>query len=97
MEKMENITIYEVPLVCGLTIVHPEIEKIYSTQFGSSDIEIDFIKTLKNCKKNLSKILNCKNEDLVIMSGEGMVALWASLKSVIIPGKTKVLSVSNGN
>lgn len=64
------------------------------TDFGCSDIEPEFVELYLQNVKLLQTLLNTTN-DVVIMSGEGMVILWGALKSVLKPGD-KVLCVSSG-
>ena len=85
---------YKIPLVPGPTSVPEFIRKQYLTDFGSADLEEPFFELYAKTQKNLQIFLNTKNK-VAIMSGEGMVALWGAMKSVLTKGD-KVLCVSSG-
>jgi aspartate aminotransferase-like enzyme len=91
-------------LVPGPTLVPEKIREIYSRQWPSPDLDPDFAQTYKRAASALGQLLGLKPnscltpEDpgqVVIMSGEGMVALWAAVKSMIRPGD-RVLAIDNG-
>jgi len=76
--------------------VLPEIASVYLTDFGSPDLEDAFFEQYARVQELLKKLLFCgPSGDVVIMSGEGMVALWGGLKSVLKPGD-KVLALASG-
>lgn len=79
----------------GPTDVHPDVLKTFSTNFGSADLEEEFFETYSRTADKLGLFLGTKGANISFLSGEGMVALWGALKSVIRPGD-KVLAVSNG-
>jgi aspartate aminotransferase-like enzyme len=81
-------------LVPGPTTVSPAVLNAFVENFASSDIEDDFWDDYKGLQTALQAILQTSN-DIVIMSGEGMVVLWGAMKSVIQPGD-KVVAVVNG-
>mmetsp|Transcript_14063 Transcript_14063/g.31902 ORF Transcript_14063/g.31902 Transcript_14063/m.31902 type:complete len:367 (-) Transcript_14063:52-1152(-) len=81
-------------LVPGPTSVSPAVLKAFVENYGSSDLEEEFWGEYMGLQKSLQDILQTSN-DIAIMSGEGMVALWGAMKSVIQTGDT-VLSVVNG-
>ena len=66
----------------------------YCLDLGSPDIEDEFFEDYASCVSLLKKVLMTKN-DVIIMSGEGMVALWGTMKSLVKRGDS-VLSVCNG-
>lgn len=85
---------YNIPLVPGPTSVPLDNRKPYLIDYGSSDLESDFFHLLRsNCEK-IQKGLFTKN-DVIILTGEGMVALWGALNSTLRPGD-KLLAISNG-
>ena len=85
---------YAVPLIPGPTSVPEYVRKCYLTDFGSADLEEPYFQLYINTENKLQNLLNTKNK-VAIMSGEGMVALWGAMKSVLKPGD-KVLAVSSG-
>lgn len=85
---------YPIGLVPGPVSVPQDIRDIYTINFGSADLEDDFFETYDEAGNLLKEVLSTKN-DVVIMSGEEMLALWGALKSTL-PSGSKVLAVSNG-
>lgn len=86
--------IYPVPMVPGPVKVPPEILQAYQTNYGSGDLEADFVTLYNQTESNLQQILGTQNR-VVIQTGEGMLALWAALKSCLRPGD-KVLAIATG-
>lgn len=89
MKKPNNI--YLVP---GPVIVPAEVSAIYQRQLGSADLEPEFFATYAATEKLWQQILDTRNS-LVMMTGEGMLGLWAGLKSCLKNGD-KVLALTNG-
>lgn len=63
-------------------------EHYANTFYGSGDLEPECLKAYGDCCSSLEQLLSFESErakggSTVIMSGEGMVGLWAGLKSVI--------------
>ncbi|HIE51679.1 MAG TPA: alanine--glyoxylate aminotransferase family protein [Armatimonadetes bacterium] len=85
---------YEVPLVPGPTMVSPEVLAAYRRDFGSPDLEPEYARLYAETQELLRRILGTRNR-FAIMTGEGMLALWAGLKSCLRSGDT-VLAVSTG-
>jgi len=85
---------YPIPLVPGPVSVPQAVREAYLTDYGSPDLEGDFFDLYAACERQLQQILATQN-DVTIHSGEGMLALWAALKSVLRPGD-RVLAVANG-
>lgn len=85
---------YEVGLVPGPVSVPPELRAVFQINYGSADLEEEFFTLYTRCESHLGKILATRNR-VAIQSGEGMIALWGALKSVLRPGD-KVLAVANG-
>eukprot|EP00028_Trichosphaerium_sp_Am-I-7-wt_P012861 CAMPEP_0168508790 /NCGR_PEP_ID=MMETSP0405-20121227/347_1 /TAXON_ID=498012 /ORGANISM="Trichosphaerium sp, Strain Am-I-7 wt" /LENGTH=170 /DNA_ID=CAMNT_0008526039 /DNA_START=1142 /DNA_END=1654 /DNA_ORIENTATION=+ len=61
----------------------------------SADIDDEFYELYDSVTKKLEKMLYAPKGSAVVMVGEGMLALWAGLKSTLKPGD-KVLSVATG-
>jgi aspartate aminotransferase-like enzyme len=85
---------YEVGLVPGPISIPPEIRAVFQIDYGSPDLEEEFFSLYEQCESDLRKILATRNR-VTIQSGEGMLALWGALKSVLRQGD-KVLAVANG-
>lgn len=78
----------------GPVSVPAEVLNAGNVNFGSADLEKDYINLYKRTEKALKRIMRTKN-DVVIQTGEGMLALWSALKSTLLPGD-KVLALSTG-
>ena len=85
---------YEIPLVPGPTAVCQEVLAAYHVDYGSADLEPEFLKLYADAQSKLQQIMDTKNQ-MALMSGEGMVALWGALKSAVQPGD-KVLAIATG-
>jgi aspartate aminotransferase-like enzyme len=85
---------YEVGLVPGPIAIPSELREVFQINYGSADLEEEFFALYRECESQLGKILATRN-CVAIQSGEGMLALWGALKSVLRPGD-KVLAVANG-
>ena len=85
---------YPIPMVPGPVKVLPEVLDAYTTDYGSGDLETDFLELYNQTEANLKKIFATKNQ-IAIQTGEGMLALWGALKSCILPGD-RVLSIASG-
>ena len=85
---------YPIPMVPGpVSVPRPVLEK-YLVDYGSGDIETEYLELYNQTETNLQKLLNTQNR-VAIQSGEGMLALWGALKSCILPGD-KVLCLASG-
>ena len=85
---------YIIPMVPGPVSVPQDILDVANVNYGSADIEADYIQLYKATEKVLQKIMQTRNS-VVIQTGEGMLALWSALKSTMVPGD-KVLAISTG-
>ncbi len=85
---------YPLPLVPGPVSVPPEVRAAYAVDYGSADMEEEFFALYAECEAGLRKVVETENQ-IAILSGEGMLALWSALKSVVRPGE-RVLAVSSG-
>ena len=81
-------------MVPGPVKVPEEILAAYQINYGSGDLETEFLELYNKTETNLKKIFGTQNR-ITIQSGEGMLALWGALKSCIVPGD-RVLSVATG-
>lgn len=85
---------YAIPLVPGPVSVPAAVRNVYAQDFGASDLEVDFFDLYSRCERGLQTLLATQNQ-VAILSGEGMLALWGAMKSVIRPGD-RVLAVATG-
>lgn len=85
---------YTIPLVPGPVRIPEAVRAVYGIDFGSSDLEDEFFALYTRCETKLQTLL-ATQYPIAILSGEGMVALWAAMKSVIKPGD-RVLAVATG-
>lgn len=85
---------YPIPMVPGPVRVPPEVLAAYAVDFGSGDLEPEFLELYNRCEAGLQRILATKNK-VAIQTGEGMLALWGALKSCLRPGEG-VLSIATG-
>jgi len=85
---------YNIPMVPGPVLVPEIILEAGNNNFGSPDLETEFLDLYNETEKNLQQILNTKNK-IVIQSGEGMLALWSAMKSCL-KKDDKVLCIATG-
>ena len=85
---------YQIPLVPGPTRVPEPVRRAYLTDYASADLEPEYSQLYADVQDQLRIILTTRNQ-MAIMTGEGMIALWGALKSCIRPGE-RMLAVSTG-
>jgi len=85
---------YSIPMVPGPVKVAQEVLDAYQINYGSGDLETEFLDLYNRTEANLQKVFGTKNR-VAIQTGEGMLALWGALKSCIVPGD-RVLAVATG-
>ena len=85
---------YPIPMVPGPVHVPKYIRQVYQQDFGSADMEPEFLQLYNQTEKNLQKMMGTENQ-VAILTGEGMLALWSALKSCLVPGD-RVLSLATG-
>lgn len=85
---------YRIALVPGPVSIPPAILEAYNADYASADLEDDFFQLYSECEFGLQNLLGTRN-DVAILAGEAMVALWGALKSAISPGD-RVLAVATG-
>jgi aspartate aminotransferase-like enzyme len=81
-------------MVPGPVRVPEEIRAVYETDYGSGDLEPEYLELYNRTEASLQKIFATENK-VVIQTGEGMLALWAALKSCLRPGE-RVLALATG-
>ena len=85
---------YPIPMVPGPVKVPRKIMDAYQINYGSADLESEFFELYNQAEANLKTIMETQNQ-VVIQTGEGMLALWGALKSCLSPGD-RVLSIATG-
>ncbi|HIX02555.1 MAG TPA: alanine--glyoxylate aminotransferase family protein [Candidatus Odoribacter faecigallinarum] len=85
---------YKIPMVPGPTSVSHEVLEAGMVNFGSADLERDYVDLYVETGKMLGKIMQTEHT-VVIQTGEGMLALWGALKSSLRAGD-RVLVLSTG-
>lgn len=85
---------YPIPMVPGPVRVPAEVLAAYQVDYGSGDLEADFLDLYERTEANLQRILATRNR-VAIQTGEGMLALWGALKSCLLPGD-RVLAIASG-
>jgi aspartate aminotransferase-like enzyme len=83
-----------IPMVPGPVTLHPEALAAMARDYGSGQSEPDFLPFYKDTADKLARLMRSE-DDVVIMSGEGMLALWGALKSCLKAGDP-VLVVGTG-
>ena len=85
---------YPIPMVPGPVSVRPEVLERYRTDFGSGDVEPEFLELYNRLEQRLQVVFSTRNK-IAIQSGEGMLVLWGALKSCLKPGD-RVLCLATG-
>jgi aspartate aminotransferase-like enzyme len=85
---------YPIPMVPGPVKAAQQVLDAYQINYGSADLEAEFLDLYNRTEANLKAIMATQNM-VVIQSGEGMLALWAALKSCLLAGD-RVLSIATG-
>src|SRR5215218_9065287 len=85
---------YSIPLVPGPVAIPEQVRAAYQVDYGSADMEDEFFALYGACERDLQTLLGTTNS-VNMQIGEGMLALWGALKSVIRPGD-RVLVVATG-
>jgi aspartate aminotransferase-like enzyme len=85
---------YPIPMVPGPVKVPEQVLQAYLTDYGSADLESEYVALYRQTENNFQKICGTHNP-VAILTGEGMLALWGALKSCLKPGD-RVLSIATG-
>jgi aspartate aminotransferase-like enzyme len=85
---------YPIAMVPGPVKAHPAVLEAYRVDYGSADLEKEYIELYTQTEANLKRILRTRNR-VVVFLGEGMMALWGALKSCLLPGD-RVLAIGTG-
>lgn len=85
---------YPIPMVPGPVKLPQEVIDALTTDYGSADLEPEFLELYHRTTANLQRIMATTNK-VAIFTGEGMAVLWGAMKSCILPGD-RVLSIATG-
>lgn len=85
---------YRVPLVPGPTRVPLPVMDAFGRDYPASDLEPEYARVYLEAEDRLRRLVGGRGR-VAIMTGEGMVALWGALKSVVAPGD-RVVAVAAG-
>jgi len=85
---------YPLPMVPGPVRVHPAVLEAYRVDYGSADLEAEYVALYSQTEANLKRLLKTRSSVAVLL-GEGMMALWSALKSCLSPGD-RVLAIATG-
>ncbi len=85
---------YAIPLVPGPVRVRPETLAAYGFDYGSADLEPEFVELYRETAGQLQTIMATRN-DVILTLGEAMAMLWGGIKSALGP-KDRVLVISSG-
>ena len=83
-----------VPMVPGPTSLHPAAMAALAQDYGSGFLEETYLPLYNETCQGIARLLGTSNQ-VCLMTGEPMVALWGALKSAIRPGET-VLCIGTG-
>ncbi len=86
--------IYRIPMIPGPVSVPDEVLRVYQKDYGSGDVEAEYLDLYNRTEANLQHILATKNR-VAIFTGEGMLALWGAMKSCLSAGD-RVLAIATG-
>ncbi len=86
--------VYPIPMVPGPTAVPAAVRAVYQKNYGSADLEPEFLTLYHETELKLQQILGTQNR-VVIQTGEGMLSLWSALKSTLRRGD-RLLAVATG-
>ena len=86
---MKDTAYAPIPMVPGPTTVPPEILAAMCHDYGSGQVDEDFLPVYARTGKKLAQLMGTKN-DVVLMTGEGMLALWGAMKSCLKAGDSVV-------
>lgn len=75
---------YRVPLVPGPTRVPLAVLDAFGRDYPASDLEPEYARLYLETEDRLRGLIGGRGR-VVLMTGEGMVALWGALKSVVAP------------
>ena len=85
---------YPIPMVPGPVHVPEKIRNAYLQDFGSPDIEPEYLQLYTQTEEKMRGLMGTHNQ-IAFLTGEGMLSLWSALKSTIQPDD-RVLALATG-
>ena len=85
---------YPIPMVPGPVRVPEAVLNAMAVDYGSADLETEFLDLYNQTEKLLQTIYATHNR-ILIQTGEGMLVLWGALKSTLKTGN-RVLALGTG-
>lgn len=85
---------YPISMTPGPVKVPAVVLEAYQCNYGSADLETEYLELYNHTEAQLQTLLKTKNK-IAIQTGEGMLSLWGALKSCLFPGD-RVLCVATG-
>ena len=67
-----------IPMVPGPVALHEDVIAVLGRDYGSGQVESDFLCLYDAASRGIGKLMGTK-DDVVLMTGEGMLALWGAL------------------
>ncbi len=92
MNEVDKMTYTPISMIPGPTQVPSFVREVLSRDYGQN--EEDFLPLYTATNTLLARIMGTK-QSVITMTGEGMLALWAGLKSCLLP-KERVLAIETG-
>lgn len=83
-----------ITLVPGPVSVSQKVLEAMGKNYGSGDLDPEFLNTYNRTESKLKEILGTKSS-VIMQTGEGMWGLWGALKSTIKPGD-KIVAICTG-
>lgn len=83
-----------IPMLPGPVTLHPDVLIAMGNDYGSGQYNDTFMSLYTATSQNIAKLMGTHN-DVILMTGEGMLALWSALKSCLKP-EDHVISIDNG-
>jgi aspartate aminotransferase-like enzyme len=84
----------ELPFYPGPVSLHPAVIDALAQDYGPSRFDPDFCELYAATCRNLQQLAGTTHE-MILLTGEGMLGLWGTLKSALRPGDA-VVSVATG-
>ncbi len=84
----------KISLIAGPVKVPEMVLAAYHRNYGSADLDPDYLELYCETEIRLQKILGTRNS-VIMQTGEGMLGLWGALKSTLKPGD-RVVSLCSG-
>ena len=94
IDQVIQMSYAPIPMVPGPVSLHKDVLAALGQDYGSGQVESDFMCLYDATSRNIARLMGTRNE-VALMTGEGMLALWGALKSCLRAGDP-VVSVGTG-